>query len=210
MPDDPAFAPILAAIATRGKTLYAHLAEPIGAWKPLDPTDPDSSYYRENPRWHMYGHPERPKKETILAARDRMLGAHPKLRVVGCHLGSMEEDVAEIAKRLDRYPNFAVDTAARVTHLAIQPREKVRAFLLRYQDRILYGTDDGLMPGDDAAARVKHWEADLQRDWKYFATAEQVEYMGRTVTGLELPAPVLRKLYHENAAKWVPGAVPGK
>lgn len=205
MPDDPAFAPILDAIAARGKTLYAHIAEPIGAWKPLDPADPDSEYYRENPGWHMYGHPERPSKETILAARDRMLGQHPKLRIVGCHLGSMEENVDDVARRLDRYPNFAVDTAARVTHLALQDREKVRAFLMKYQDRVLYGTDDGLLPGDDAAARTKSWAADVQRDWKYFATAEPVEYMGRSVKGLALPEPVLRKIFHENAVKWVPG-----
>ncbi|MCU1276218.1 MAG: hypothetical protein JWO48_3649 [Bryobacterales bacterium] len=205
MPDEPAFAPILDAIAARGKTLYAHIAEPAGAWKPLDAADPDSSYYHDFPHWHMYGHPERPSKVTILAGRDRMLAAHPKLRVVGCHLGSMEEDVDEIAGRLDRYPNFVVDTAARVTHLALQPREKVRAFLLKYQDRILYGTDHGLMPGDDAAARVKGWEADLERDWKYFATTESVEFMGRSVNGLGLPAAVLRKLYRENALKWVPG-----
>lgn len=210
MPDDPVFAPILDAIASRGKTLYAHIAEPIGAWKPLDPADPDSSYYKENPGWHMYGHPERPTKETILAARDRMLGQHSKLRVVGCHLGSMEEDVDEIAKRLDRYPNFVVDTAARVTHLALQDREKVRAFVMQYQDRILYATDHVILPGDDVTASLKRWDAALERDWKYFATAERVEYMGRSVQGLALPAPVLRKLYHENAVKWVPGIVPGE
>ena len=89
-----------------------------------------------------------------------MLAAHPKLRVIGCHLGSMEHDVDEIAKRLDRYPNFAVDTAARVVNLMAQPREKVRAFLIKYQDRVLWGTD--LMeitwddPGRDAGALGSH------------------------------------------------------
>jgi predicted TIM-barrel fold metal-dependent hydrolase len=205
LPDDPVFAPILEAIAARGKTLYAHIAEPIGAWKPFDPADPDSSYYRDNPSWHMYGKPGRPSKEQILAARDRMLGQHPKLRVVGCHLGSNEEDVDEIARRLERYPNSGVDTAARVTHLALQPREKVRAFLLKYQDRVLYATDDGALPGEDVAARVKQWETDVERDWKYFATGERVQYMGRDVEGLALPALVLRKIFRENAMKWVPG-----
>jgi predicted TIM-barrel fold metal-dependent hydrolase len=209
MPDDPVFAPILEAIAASGKTLYAHIAEPAGAWKPLDPADPDSSYYKENPGWHMYGHPERPTKETILAARDRMLGQHPKLRVVGCHLGSMEENVDDIAKRLDQYPNFVVDTAARVTHLALQDHAKVRAFLMQYQDRILYATDQVILPGDEIAASLKAWDAALARDWKFFATAEPVEYMGRSVRGLDLPASVLRKIYHENAVKWVPGIVTG-
>ncbi|MGE5646329.1 MAG: amidohydrolase family protein [Acidobacteriota bacterium] len=203
MPDDPAFSPILDAIEARGKTVYAHFAEPNGAWKPFDPADPDSSYYRDNPAWHMYGHPERPPKQVILAARDRMLAAHLGLRVIGCHLGSMEDNVDEVARRLDRFPNFAVDTAARVTHLALQPREKVRAFLLKYQDRVLYATDDGLVPGGDGAASAKRWEADLERDWKFFATAEKVEYMGKPVQGLALPEPVLRKIFHDNVAKWV-------
>ncbi len=205
MPDNPAFAPILDAIAARGKTLYAHIAEPAGAWKPYDPADPDASYYRDFPAWHMYGKPGKPSKETIIAARDRMIAAHPKLRVIGCHLGSNEEDVDEIARRLDRYPNYAVDTAARVTHLALQSREKVRAFLIRYQDRILYATDDGAIAGDNVPARVKQWQADIERDWRYFATNETVEYMGRGVRGLALPEPVLRKIFHDNAVKWVPG-----
>ena len=79
MPDEPAFSPILDFVAARGKTLYAHIAEPMGAWKPIDDSDPDSSYYREVPHWHIYGHPERPSKAAILAGRDRMLAAHPSL-----------------------------------------------------------------------------------------------------------------------------------
>jgi predicted TIM-barrel fold metal-dependent hydrolase len=190
--------------------MWAHIAEPVGAWKPYDPKDPDSGYYRENPGWLMYGHPERPSKETIIAARDRMLGRHPKLRIIGCHLGSMEDDVAEIAKRLDKYPNFVVDTAARVTHLALQDRDKVRAFLIQYQDRVLYATDAVLIAGDDVDSRLKSWEDQLQRDWKFFAGSGQVKYMDRSVQGLALPEPVLKKLYHDNAVKWAPGILGGK
>ena len=68
----------------------------------------------------MYLHPDHPRKETILAARDHLLAENPKLRVVGAHLGSMETDVDEIAKRFDRYPNFAVDTAARMEYLMLR------------------------------------------------------------------------------------------
>ena len=207
MPDDRAFAPILDAIAASGKTLYAHIAEPAGAWKAYDPADPDSSYYRDNPLWSMYGKPGRPAKATIIAGRDRMIAQHPGLRIVGCHLGSNEEDVDEIAKRLDKFPNYVVDTAARVTHLALQPRDKVRAFLIKYQDRVLYATDDGAQASDDIPARVKYWQADIERHYKYFATAEPVEFMGHNVRGLELPEAVLRKIFRGNAEKWVPGIV---
>ena len=205
MPDNPAFAPILDAIAANGKTVYAHIAEPAGSWKAYDPNDPDSGYYRDNPLWQMYGKPGRPAKATIIAARDRMIAQHPKLRIVGCHLGSNEEDVDQIAKRLDEFPNYVVDTAARVTHLALQPHDKVRAFMLKYQDRVLYATDDGTLPGDNLTARLNNWQADIERHYKYFATGEQVEFMGRKVRGLELPPAVLRKLFRTNAEKWVPG-----
>jgi len=206
MADDPAFAPIYGFIARRNRTLYAHLAEPTAAWLPLDPKSPHYGYYKNNPDWHMFLHPERPRKETILAARDHILEANPGLRMVGCHLGSMEEDVDLIAKRLDRYPNFAVDTAARVTDLMVQPREKVRAFLIRYQDRVLYGTDLSFGPEADAGKTIKSMRDVYALDWKYFSSAEWIETRTGRVQGLALPPEALRKIFRENALRWVPGA----
>ena len=144
MPDDPAFQPIYRAMVAENKTLVAHVAEPSSCWQPPNPQSPDYDYYKENPQWYMYLHPDHPRKEVILAARDHLLAENPKLRVVGAHLGSMEADVDEMAQRFDRYPNFAVDTAARVPYFILQPREKVRAFLIKYQDRILYGNRLGI------------------------------------------------------------------
>jgi len=205
MPDDPVFNPIWADIVEHNRTVFAHIAEPSSSWRPLDPANPDYSYYKDNPDWFMYLHPDHPSKETILAARDRMLANNPRLRVVGCHLGSMEVDVNEIAQRFDRYPNFAVDTAGRTIYFMMQPPEKVRAFLMKYQDRVLYGTDLDLMPWADTTQRLKHWQDEYLRDWRYFATGEWVEYDGKKYQGLKLPEPVLRKLYHDNAVRWVPG-----
>ncbi|MCC7153972.1 MAG: amidohydrolase family protein [Bryobacterales bacterium] len=205
MPDEPAFAPVLEMIAAQNRTVLAHLAEPKSSWQPLNPEDPHYGYYKANPGWHMHLHPERPSYESIIAARDRMLAAHPKLRVIGCHLGSMEHDVEEIATRLDRYPNFAVDTAARVVNLMLQPREKVRAFLIRYQDRVLWGTDMMELAWEKPDAAVHRWETAYAREWKYFSTAETLTAGGRRVQGLELPPEILRKIFHDNALRWIPG-----
>ena len=106
--------------------------------------------------------------------------ANPDLRVVGAHLGSMESNVDDIARRFDAYPNFAVDMAARLPYFMIQPREKVRAFLLKYQDRVLYATDLVVFPRsktEDTLAEFRHTYA---RDWKFLATDEKVEYFGHT------------------------------
>jgi len=209
MPDDPAFEPIYQSIAAHNRTVVAHIAEPDSCWQPPNPASPDYSYYKQHPEEYAYLHPEWPSKAAILAARDHFLEENPKLRVVGAHLGSMETDVDEIAKRFDRYPNFAVDTAARIEYLMMQPRDKVRAFLTKYQDRVLYGTDLVVMPKDDTETTLAEWNETYARDWKFFATNQTFEVKGRKVQGLELPEPVLRKLYHDNAVRWFPGIVGG-
>jgi len=145
-----------------------------------------------------------------VASRDSVLAHHPNMRLVGCHLGSLEFDVDELARRFDIYPNFAVDLAARVCHLQVQDREKVRAFLIKYQDRVLYGTDLGAgreymqTSIDSTVTRIKET---YDKDFRYFATDEEMEVweVNGKFRGLALPADVLRKIFHDNALKWYPG-----
>lgn len=204
LPDDPALRPIYEAIGRADRTLVAHLAEPDGAWLPLDDKNPELPYYSKNPQWHMLGRSGAPSKETILGARDRLLARYPKLRVVGCHLGSDEDDLGRLAKRLDTYPNFAVDTAARIRYFARGDRDRAREFLVRYQDRILYATDFGLREIPPAIG-AKGLLARHNADWAFFSGDAKMDYEGRPTRGLALPEPVLRKLFRDNARRWLPG-----
>ena len=205
MPDDPAFEPIYKDIAAHHRTVVAHLAEPDSCWQPPNPSSPDYEYYQQNPQEYAHAHPEWPSKAAILATRDHMVAENPNLRVIGAHLGSMETDVNQMAERFDRFPNFAVDTAARVPYFMLQPREKVRAFLIKYQDRILYATDLVVMPEAKTEGALAEWNDTYARDWKFFATDQTVEYKGHRYQGLALPGPVLRKIFHDNAVHWLPG-----
>lgn len=116
MIDHPSFDPILDYIALQGKTLIAHIGEPRNCWMPLDSmtVNNDRDYFRRHPEYHMYLHPDHPTYEEQIAARDHMLEKHPDLRVIGAHLGSLEWNVDELARRLDEFPNLAVDMAARI------------------------------------------------------------------------------------------------
>ncbi len=213
MADDPKFEPIYQDIASHGKTLMTHQAEPDVAWGPPDASDPSWSYYQENPQWYVANQPGFPSKQKILDARDHVLANNPQLRMVGVHLGSMERDLDNIARHLDKYPNFAIDTAARMEYLMLMPQEKVRAFLIKYQDRVLYGTDLDLLPdahfpdaSPDALPEVlKDWRSTYARDWKFLATAETLSVEGKQVHGLNLPQPVLQKIFRTNAIRWIPG-----
>jgi predicted TIM-barrel fold metal-dependent hydrolase len=212
LPDDPLFDPIYAFLTERGKPLLAHLAEPREAWLPLDPQSVHYGYYSKNPEWHLYGRAGFPSHDDIVASRDRILERHPRLTVIGAHLGSLEHDVDELARRLDRYPNFSVDCSARTTDLTRQPPDKVRAFLVRYQDRVLYGLDQTRAPdpkredsADERRGFVRGLEESYRRDFQYYAGEGEMEYRGKTVRCLGLPREVLEKLYHGNAERIIPG-----
>jgi hypothetical protein len=58
LPDNPALLPVYEAIERSDRTLVAHLAEPDGAWLPLDAKNPELTYYSNNPQWRMF--PEAP------------------------------------------------------------------------------------------------------------------------------------------------------
>jgi hypothetical protein len=41
-------------------------------------------------------------------------------------------------------------------------------------------------------------------DWDFFASEGPMEYEGRPTRGLGLPEPILRKIFRENALRWLP------
>jgi hypothetical protein len=208
MPDNPVFEPIYQDIATHNKTLVAHVADPNTIWEAPNPAAADYSYYMEHPEWYMYKKTNAPSKEAILLARDHLLEKNPKLRVVGAHLGSMEANFTQIGQHLDKYPNFAVDMAARMPYFVMQSRPNIISFITKYQDRLIYATDNGFAANANASEATQHWEKSYALDWRFLATNDMLEYRGHKVQGLALPLPILRKLYHDNAIKWFPGILP--
>ena len=212
--DDPRFDPILDFIESQDKTLVNHTAEPKNCWLPLDEmtVKGDSGYFARNPQYHMYLHPDYPTREEILAARDRMLKKHPNLRYVGCHLGSMEWNVDEMAAWLDKFPNHGLDMAARIAPFKVQDREKVRNFIIKYQDHLLYGTDIAINERGESNTKTAVQAQEIvndvwKRDWEYF-TSDQILTQNDKVKeyqGLDLPESVLKKIYHDNAMKMFPG-----
>ena len=206
LPDDPRFEPIYQDIAAHNKTLIAHLADPTSLWEAPNPQAPAYPYYKANPQWYMYEKPRAPSKEQILGARDHLLEQNPGLRVVGAHLGSREDDLNRLARSLDCYPNFAVDLAGRVPDLAMHPRAEVIAFITRYQDRLIYGTDLEYGFGEsEVNGQQLPWEYIYAGEWRFFATDDRLSYRGHVVRGLALTHSILLKLYHENAIRWFPG-----
>ena len=155
----------------------------------------------------MYLHPDYPSYQEQIQARDRMLSRHPELAFVGAHLGSLEWSVDELAKRLDKFPDMAVDMAARIAHLEYQARmdhDKVRRFFLEYQDRLLYGSDQTIGTKTDPTAARARAHTIWTRDWRFLTTDDTLRSpeINGAFRGLKLPAAVIDKLYRTNAEHW--------
>lgn len=209
--DHPVFEPILDHLEHTGRTLIAHLGEPLACWLPLDPGNPHYGYYSQNLEWHLHGRSDVPSHGEIIAARDRVLERHPKLKFVGAHLGSLEYDVDELARRFSLYPNLSVDVSARLGDLMNQDPEKVRQFFIKFADRLLFGTDivmlkpfSGLSE-TNAAAQIQELEETYAAWFQYFETCRPTSWVGQSSTGIALPGPVLDRFYRENAIRCFPG-----
>jgi predicted TIM-barrel fold metal-dependent hydrolase len=209
MIDDSRLDPILDFIEKNNKTLVGHLGEPKNCWLPLEKmtVKNDREYFAGHPEYHMFLHPEFPSYEKQVEARDNMLAKHPGLRFDGAHLGSLEWSVDELAKRLDAYPNMAVDMAERISHIqyqAAKDHQKVYDFFIKYQDRLLYSTDLVFDDSQDEKEFLKHVDEVWKSHWAFF-TSDQImeapEVSGK-FRALHLPRTVIDKIYGKNAEKW--------
>jgi predicted TIM-barrel fold metal-dependent hydrolase len=200
LPDDAKLQPIYEAIQRADRTLIIHIAEPNEAWAPEL-----VGYWKNNPQWHA--DKEGPDKETILQSRDRLLAKNPKLRVMGCHLGSNEQDLPALAKRLDKYSNFSVDVSARVRNLFGENQDAKRDFVIKYQDRLIYGSDNAAASQPEEQAARSPVAAE-NREWEMFSSTGKItqgKQGKQEIQGMGLPESVLRKMFRDNALRVIPG-----
>jgi hypothetical protein len=214
--DDPRLDPLWARAGELGVPVLIHTADPVAFFQPLDESNERWEELQRHPDWH-FGRPGFPDHDVLLAQRNRVIERHPNTTFIGAHLGNYPENLAYVDACLDRYPNFYVDTCARIGGIGRHPVEEVRAFFLKHQDRVLFGTD--LVLGSDAFEDEEAGQADLAEfnrfydaHWRFFETDErQIEYPGFPIQGrwkvdaISLPADVLEKLYFRNAQRLIPG-----
>ena len=213
MLDDPRLDPLFDHLAAAGTVVLGHQGEPKNCWLPLAAMTiaGDRAYYAAHPAYWMARHPGMPSREAQLAARDARLQRTPGLAFVGLHLASLEADVDELARFLERFPQASVDLAARIVHLqrqSVADRTKVRGFVLHYQDRLLYGTDVARLEGEPEGEFVAEAEATWRADWRWLVTDDRLrspEFPG-DFRGLALPRGVVDKIVRLNALRRFPGA----
>lgn len=195
--DDPRLDPIWRKAAELNIPVLIHTGEPSAFWSPVD---------KHNERWlELQQYPDRRRNdlakfasfEQTMAEQHNLFRKHPKTKFINAHLGWLGNDLARLGKLLDELPNVYTEIGAVLYELGRQPKA-ARAFLIKYQDRVLMGKD--IWNADEYAAYFRV----LETEDEYFDYYRKRHAFWK-LYGLGLPDEVLKKLYYKNALKLIPG-----
>jgi uncharacterized protein len=192
--DDARLDPVWEECGRLGIPVSLHVSDPEAFFHPIDNTNERYEELIEHPDWSFYGR-QFSSKISILNARDRVIARHRRTTFVALHLANWPENLDFVSGELDRYPNMMVEFGARQAELGRQPR-RAREFFIKYQDRIMFGTDSGMEEG-----MYRNYFRWLETGDEYF---DYWGYPGQgrwKIYGMELPDDVLKKVYHENAER---------
>jgi predicted TIM-barrel fold metal-dependent hydrolase len=207
--DDPRLDPLWAIAAQLRIPVTIHVADPIAFFEPLDATNERWEELRLHPDWHFWptrppGRPDLPgfpPFDELLDGLEALVTRHPATTFIGAHVGCAPEDLDRVERMLAACPNWHVDIAARLAELGRQPR-RARELILRYPDRVLFGTD---APPEPAVYPIHYrFLETLDEGFAYDVDEGEAPSQGRwTISGLGLPDDVLRRVYRDNARRLI-------
>ena len=187
-----------ARLQARGFPVLWHVNDPEEFWDPAQAPE-----WARAPGW-IYDD-SFPSKESLYGECSRVLARHPGLRVIFAHFYFLSADLPRAAALLERFPGVHLDLAPGIEmfhNFSAQP-DQAREFFVRYQDRILFGTD---LVEDSPLSRVEVIRRCLETaDTFPVPTDEPLFWPDHrtTLRGLDLPAAVLEKVYALNFRRLV-------
>jgi len=197
--DDPRLDPIWKKAGELNIPVLIHTGEPAAFWSPVDKNNerlleltqfPDRR--RSDPKFASF--------EETMAEQHNLFRKHPKTKFINAHLGWLGHDLARLSKLMDELPNMYTELGAVLYELGRQPKA-ARAFLIKYQDRVLMGKD--IWNADEYAVYFRV----LETEDEYFDYYRKRHAFWK-MYGLGLPDPVLKKIYYKNALRIIPGIDP--
>jgi predicted TIM-barrel fold metal-dependent hydrolase len=211
--DDPVLDPLFDAMARLHMPLAIHTGDPKAFFDPMGPGNERMDELASHPMWSFADRRMFPTWEALYGEFERRVQRSSNTTIIGVHFGNAPEEPDRVERMLKTYPNFYIDTAARVPEIGRKPAE-VRRTIMAYPDRVLFGTDVQIGRGAlvlGAGEPRGHTQADVDRfflsSWEFFETAHKkfahpTPIQGNwKIDGIELPPDVLEKVYHLNAER---------
>jgi hypothetical protein len=203
--DGPEYAEMWAVLEETGMPIVLHLGDPEEFW---DAERCPNWAYTQG--W-FYGDGSYPLKEDMYGEVDRILDRHPDLALVLAHFYFLSADLERAGAFLDAHPRVCFDLTPGVEMYYSFARDPDAAhrFFLRYQDRLVYGTDIGATVADGTPSLDR--AESLGRAWvvRRFLETEDVfvapegvgHWLGMdtgSFRGIAVPPDVLDRVYHAN------------
>lgn len=199
--DDPRLDPVWEKCGELKIPVTIHTSDPVAFFTPLDRYNERLEELIDHPNW-MFNKPEYYSKDDLMNQRFNVIERHPNTKFIGAHVGNLPENLELVGQWLDKYPNYYVDLSARLSELGRQPYS-ARRFLIKYADRIVFGTDGNAMGQPIEEMYRLHWRF-FESDDEYFDISKSHKFQGRwRVYGVFLPDDVLEKIYLTNFLKLV-------
>ncbi len=191
--DSPVYDDYWDRIEERGLPVLWHVNDPEEFW------DPEAApEWAKGPGW-LYDDTF-PTNESLYAECERVLDKHPKAKIIFAHFYFLSDFLDRAAAFLDRYPEVNLDLSPGIEmlHNFSKRPEAAREFFLKYQDRILFGTD---FAPRSPLSRIWVVRNFLETDETFHVPTDERLFWPdhRTmITGIKLPEDVLRKIYEGN------------
>jgi predicted TIM-barrel fold metal-dependent hydrolase len=198
-----------------------HVADPKAFWLPYDAKNERWEELKDHKSWWFGDTNKFPPWKGLLESLIRVIARHPNTTFVCVHFANNAEEPDWVDAALDKYPNMMADLAARIPEIGRHDPAAIRKFFLKHQDRILFATDfqvdERLIlgssgnepPPTDADAEVFYakewrWLETQDRNWQHMTPIQG----NWTISSINLPDSVLRKIYFDNARKLLARSLP--
>src|SRR5579862_852858 len=190
-PDDPRVDAIWETAAELRMPISLHVADPIWMYQPMDKHNDGLMNAYE---WRLDNQPNIVKLAGMVDILERTAARHRNTTFIACHFANCDYDLTRLGEAFDRNPNLYADISARYAETAPIPRFAAQ-FYGKYADRLVYGTDMGF---DQQMYRITF--RILESHDEHFYEFDQFNYHW-PLYGLGLNDEILKKVYHETAAK---------
>jgi predicted TIM-barrel fold metal-dependent hydrolase len=220
--DDPRLDPMWERLGQLNMPVSIHVADPKAFFEPYNDRNERWQELRDHKSWWFGDTNVFPGWKDLLEALNRVVGRHTNTTFVCVHFANNAEELDWVADSLTRHPNMYVDLAARIPELGRHDPAKVHDMFVKFQDRILFGTDFQSLQskmilgssGDEPPETVADAEVFFRKEYRWLETwdrdwAHMTPIQGQwNISSIGLPPAVLRKIYFDNARKLLARSLP--
>lgn len=193
--EHPRFEPFFAYAEEHAIPLLIHNNDPLVHWD----INKISKYALEKGWYYDSTYPSQEHFFTVL---EDVLEKHPMLHAAIAHLGFYSNDLPRAEALMEKCPSLMMDmTPAPIIFFELsETPESTSAFIHKYQDRLLFGTDvsnkiDGPVL-ELNEKKLKYMEA-------FYEGSGTIDILNHMIAGMDLDDQILKKIYWTNALRFM-------